>query len=71
MFKFKFIARMAPLLLLPLLFGGITLAKAQRCQRLPWFWRRHRQFEWPRTGVQSNTAGCGSRLCRTPTSLPK
>lgn len=29
MFKFKFIARMAPLLLLPLLFGGMTLAKAQ------------------------------------------
>jgi hypothetical protein len=28
-FKFKFVVRMAPLLLLPLLFGGVTGAKAQ------------------------------------------
>ncbi len=29
MFKFKHVVRTAPLLLLPLLFGGVTMAKAQ------------------------------------------
>ena len=58
MFKFKFIARMAPLLLLPLLFGGITLAKAQSVSAYLGFGAATDSSNGQQLECSPTTAGC-------------
>jgi hypothetical protein len=58
MFKFKVIARIAPLLLLPLLFGGITLAKAQSVSAYLGFGAATDSSNGQELECNSNTAGC-------------
>jgi hypothetical protein len=58
MFKFKCIARMAPLLLLPLLFGGITLAKAQSVSAYLGFGTATDSSNGQQLECSTTTAGC-------------